>query len=418
MNNTGIERTQNMDIESLVKIYEDGSFNDKDVLTWETWYTLAKHFRMKGKNKESYECAIKGLQSVVPIDKKLLLYEEVAITAFYLGYMKEGYEACERVILSSYAEHQTRNSTINNQQFYMTKLPFKTVHNITHPFPETYIGSSSSIVPYGDGFVMNVRCVNYTITNTGSYIIRDPQQIIRTRNYLLFFNKDLRIGKGMELEDTSDCKRYPKDFRGMEDIRLILGCNAFLCTYPEINNSSIPQMCYCEYDISTGKVTKVLPLMIGSELKPEKNWIPIIINSEVYLIYSISPCKIYKLNVQTGQLELMFHLLIEEPDINLSEFRGSGGMIPYKNGWLGTIHQVHYNNRRKYFHRFIWFNHDLTVMKYSRIFYFESPNIEYNLSVCQSPTGLLVPYSVCDNSTKLGILEYDVLDSLFPNGLI
>jgi len=37
--------------------------------------------------------------------------------------------------------------------------------------------------------------------------------------------------------------------------------------------------------------------------------------------------------------------------------------IPYKNGWLATIHQVHYSNPRKYYHRFVWYSKDFQTKK-------------------------------------------------------
>ena len=98
-------------------------------------------------------------------------------------------------------------------------------------------------------------------------------------------------------------------------------------------------------------------------------------------------------------------------DLRLDDFRGSASLIPYKNGYVCSIHQVYHSSPRKYFHRLVWYNKDFTEMKYSKIFYFESAAIEFNLSICHSHEGLLMAYSCNDNSSKIGVFPYLILDT-------
>ena len=404
------------DMNLIVGMYEAGFLKDQDFITWETWYSLAKHYRFRGNNQRAYDCAMKGLELNPPKNKEYLLYEEISIVAFYIKKIEEGYQACEKVVLSHHSPWHTQNSTLHNEQYYMKKLPFKKVNPIDYVLPEHYIGSSSAIIPHREGYLFNMRSVNYSITSTGAYDIRDPDQIVRTRNFLLSMDKDLNVTNGVELLDTSGVPLYPKNIRGLEDIRLI-NANEFFCTYLEVNDQRIPQMCYCQYDCTTGNVTKIIPLSMDSELKCEKNWIPVVIDSELWFIHTVSPLKLYKLDRENGKIQLVKEITITDPDKNLTSFRGSGGLIEYKGGWLGTIHQVYHNNPRKYFHRFVWFDRNFNFMKYSRVFYFESPNIEYTVALCHSPDGLLMPYSIKDNCSKLGVIDYEVLHSLFEDGL-
>src|SRR5205807_10268434 len=135
------------------------------------------------------------------------------------------------------------------------------------------------------------------------------------------------------------------------------------------------------------------------------------VNDEVHFIYSFQPFKLYKLDRNTGNVTLIKETLVS--DHHISDFRGSGAPIRYRDQWLCTVHQCYHNSPRKYFHRFVLIDDQCTTLKYSKIFYFESPSIEYTLSLAHSPEGLLIPYSLRDNISKIGVLSYETLDKLF-----
>ena len=405
-NNSETPKDCENDTNELVSKYESRQLDDD--VTWDIWHTLANHFRINSNHAESYDCIMRGLKASSPADKEYLLYEELSIVSFYLKKMDEGYDACDKVILSPYAPWQNRNVTLNNQSFYMKKLDFARKITVNYDMPRDYIASSPSIVANKDGFLLNLRGVNYSIDKTGAYIIRDPHNIVRTRNFLLTLDNNLNVERGVELKDVSGVPLYPKNILGVEDIRLF-GTNEFLCTYLEVNDSRTPQICYGHYDPETGDIDRIVPLKVGTELKCEKNWMPCIIDGEVHFIYTVSPLRLYKLDCESGAVTLIKEGFLSDPAIKLDDFRGSGGMIPYKDGWLGTIHQVYHANPRKYFHRFIWYDAAFTTMKYSDVFYFESPGIEFNLSLCHSDNGLFVAYSQNDNTSNIGVLNYNKL---------
>jgi hypothetical protein len=251
--------------------------------------------------------------------------------------------------------------------------------------------------------------VNYSIDEKGNYIIRDPQNRVITRNFLLPFDGKTVGMEAIELIDRSGVPLYPKDILGLEDIRLF-GDHEFFCTYLEVNQSRTPQMCYGHYR-EDGTVDRIVPLQVQPTLECEKNWLPFIIDGEIHFIYSFHPFKLYKLNRDTGAITLIKDTVLSNHYI--SDFRGSGAPIRYRDQWLCTIHQCWHNNPRKYFHRFVLIDDQFTTLKYSKIWYFESPSIEYTLSLAHSPEGLLIPYSLRDNASKIGVLSYQALDQLF-----
>lgn len=388
-------------IEELDQQYRSGSLIEKD---WNVYQELSKHYRFKSKHKDSYDCATLALKSA-PQNKQFLLYEEISIVAFYINKKDEGYNACDKVIFSHEAKHDLRNSTLNNQAFYMSKMPFSKVITVDFVPPPNFIGTSASIVPDGNGYKICLRTVNYSINPKGGYIMRDPNNVVRTRNFLLSMNSNLKTEKSVELINKSNTKLYNSHIVGMEDARLF-GNNEFFCTDLEVNDRQVPQICYCKYD-DNGDVISIKPLAVTPHLQCEKNWLPFRVDDDIYFVYNSHPLKLYKLEDENVKLVKELKL----SDSRLDDFRGSASLIPYKNGYLCTIHQVYHSNPRKYFHRLIWYDKDFTTMKYSNIFYFESASIEFNLSICHSPEGLLVAYSCNDNSSKIGIFPYEILNS-------
>ena len=392
------------DIKVLHDYYKNQEYDKLD--EWDAWQLLAADFRHQSKNTESYDCCVRGLE-ICPDDDKYRFYEELAIVCYYLNRKDEGYDAADKVILSR-APWSSRNKVLKNQSYYMQKLPFKTIHNVDYVLPEKYIGSSSSIIRNGDGYIFNLRSVNYTINGKGGYDIRDPENIVRSRNFMLKMDGNFNVISDVELKDVSGIQLYPKNIRGLEDIRLINDHELF-CVYLEANDARTPQMCYCTYE-EDGRVTRIIPLSVTEKIQCEKNWLPFEDNGELYFIYRMHPLLIYKLNKTTG--DIVVHKGTELSEANIADFRGSANPIPYNGGWLCTIHQVYHDDPRNYFHRFVWFNTDFTEMKYSKVFYFESVNIEYNVSICHSNNGLILAYSIRDNASKIGIVDYATVNNL------
>jgi hypothetical protein len=406
------EEAPKFDLPTLIKMYETGATDPISLLEpqdqWEGWYLMAHHYRNRGHHQKAYECAQNSWNSNPPPSKEHLIQEEISIVAFYLGKHPEGYNACEQIVLSN-APWDLRNRTLRNQAFYMKPLPMSRSVPLDYALPLGFIASSTAIMPREGGYQANLRAVNYTINSQGGYVIRDPDQIVRTRNFILQLDLEFNIvGPGVELIDRSGIQLYPQNILGMEDIRCF-GDRQFFCTNLEVNQARVPQICYGRYD-TEGNVTELHPLMVGSELKCEKNWLPYIYKGEIRFIYTFGPFRIYRLPAATLIPELVKEIYIS--DQNIGDFRGSACPIPYKGGWLFTVHQVYYANPRGYFHRLAWADLEFTSLKYSPIFYFESPDIEYNLSICESAAGLLIAYSVRDNCSKIGILPYGDVDRM------
>jgi len=81
-------------------------------------------------------------------------------------------------------------------------------------------------------------------------------------------------------------------------------------------------------------VRKIGYLLVEQWLKP-------------YFVYKIHPLSIYKLDRETGEISPIKSEMLSE--LNITDFRGSAGLIEYKNGWLGTTHEVYFASLEKIF---------------------------------------------------------------------
>ena len=237
-----------------------------------------------------------------------------------------------------------------------------------------------------------------------------------TTNIVRYYDENFHIQWEKEIKDLSSIPKVNRrHILGIEDIRFITP-NCIYGVRADVDPEWI-SITYSDFDPKKACVDSCFRLKVRDGKRTEKNWISFIKNDEIHFIYKIEPLEIYKLDKDTKELTKVNdnpNFLNVPLEVTLGDFRGSSSAIPYKNGYILTIHIVFLNpkNVRVYYHRFCWINNDFTHIKFSKHVYFEKIGIEYNLSLCHSKYGLLVPYSVHDLNPKLGILEYEELDKL------
>jgi FkbM family methyltransferase len=377
-------------------------------LTENEWVEVCHSLYVDRQYHKLYDCCV-FLAKTVSIPKtRTLILRYLASSSYFIGDLDKSRKLYEDLLVSYHTPFNVYNDLILEYSKLMDRLPLKSRTHINFLIEEGFHPSSTSIIKKCETYLMCMRTVNYILFDDGGYRIYHQDGCIKTINHLATLDDDLNIRSFGRLIDVSKTKKYPVNIRGMEDIRLF-GDNYMLAVYPQINSLRIPQVCFGEYS-QDGIVNKILPLSLTENIQCEKNWLPFMVNDEIQVIYSFDPLTIYKVDKDTGTMELVKSKRFNQ--IKLKEFRGSAPPIPYKNGYLLTIHQVSYTMPRKYFHRFVWMDQYFDSIKYSDLFYFQSVEIEYNLSICHHKDGLLIPYSYRDSSSVIGILEYDVLDSM------
>lgn len=355
-----------------------------------------------------------------------ILNEDMFVTCYYLGKLDEGRLALNRLLFSN-IDHIAKTNAMKSAVFYTQKINSKeNIKDIT-PFKNSdekiFTPSSPSIFIKDGKAYFNIRAVNYTISNTGMYSIRHPQNYLITKNFLCMTNnwKSISSKKYNEIFSSLDCMnpRFPMHIKGLEDMRIFNVENNkihLFATCCECKSFFVPRIVYACYDIKEGEEVFVKELNIPDiPIRCEKNWGPFMDGDEIKFIYSLNPLRVYKVNK-----DFSVTLIKYKEQKNFFDMRGSAAPIPYNNGWLFTIHQIEDSLPRKYYHRLVWYDKNFENNKFSDLFYFDKIGIEFNLGIAISKGDLLFSYSVHDGSSNLLSVSLQEIDKMlqFSNSVV
>ena len=393
----------------------------------ENLYQIVNHYRLIGKNKTSlifYKLAKEVLDKNLNIDNYLFLEKDIysykldyefTIIAFYCGInniQKELYN-----IFNNCDEKSLLNNIFSNMKFYKFILKPTSILNMSFSSSFTIIedqekikfnSSSSCIIPdiTGNGYLMNIRLVNYRIDNNGNYL--DCNKNIITVNLFTKLTKQFKIIENENKIFSADKNELNRRYIGIEDIRIFKESDtslSFIGTGYHKNNT---------IGIVSGKYDISKDLLITNEIKPsfsnnlcEKNWVYTKYKNETYVIYNWYPlqiCKIIenKLNlIETKNMSKIFKYI-----------RGSTCGFEYNNEIWFVNHIVSYESPREYYHIISVFDKELNLSRYSTPFKFEGEKIEYCLSIIVEDDRFISSYSTWDRTTKIGIYDKNYIESL------
>jgi tetratricopeptide (TPR) repeat protein len=358
------------------------------------------------------------------------IYYEYTVFAAYIGVTNINYEIIQ--VLNKSTDESEVNNMFQNMKFYKDVLNINskiiidnTILSNINGEDTKFVSSSSCLIPKinNDGYKMNIRYVNYHITDSGSYLNCD-NHIISVNKYIEFDkNLNVTLEKWMELK--FDNRRYI----GIEDVKIFHDIETenllFIGTGFHKNE---------QIGIVSGNYDVNLLQFNDNELKTnftnsacEKNWIYVNYKNSTHIIYDWHPLKICKLNNETNTLSLLETR--EMPKI-FSRIRGSTCGFNYlkkvegnnNNGniaidiveseiWFVT-HIVSYENPRHYYHVIVVFDSNMNLLRYSAPFKFEGEPIEYCLSIVVENDRVLINYSTWDRTTRIGIYDKKYIDSI------
>jgi len=170
---------------------------------------------------------------------------------------------------------------------------------------------------------------------------------------------------------------------------------------------------------STGnpRTGQVLLRLEGAEIKKawmqlskrhEKNWMPVVDDDRLRLIYSTDPLMSLTWNEATG--------LVDPPVDHIPQIdallRGGSNLIPYEDGWLTVVHQIHATgkdrtslDRAVYVHRFVQFTKDLGQAKVGGPFYIKHVGIEFVSGLAHYKNKLLLAFGVGDREAWIAEID-------------
>ena len=315
-------------------------------------------------------------------------------------------------ILNNSTDNNVINITLSNMKFYKNILNTEKTIDFTNSFEKNINGelvkfnsSSSSIINYNNGYLLNIRYVNYKITNNGSYI--DYNNNVRT------LNKYVELTKNFEIicENIIDYEFKNKRIDGIEDIRIFSNNDniKFIAVSEHINKKI--GVVYGNYNKDKIIYNEIVPSFSNNNC--EKNWV--LFNDQqnnIKVIYEWYPLKICKINENDSNncsLELL-ETKYNVPNI-FKKIRGSTNGYFYNNEYWFVGHIVSYETPRHYYHILIIFDINMNLQRYSAPFKFDKEPIEYCIGLIVEPTRVIMTYSVWDGKTIIGVYNMDYISN-------
>lgn len=359
----------------------------------ESLYLLVKHFRIEGQQWKAmhYYRAAKAIpkpQVALFLESEVydhLLDYEYTVLQFYVAQTprNEGLRASTRYLLKEQSSPFLDN-VLSNLEFYIKPLTPVSVTPVPTPVVlAEYKPSSVSQVKHQGALVTNVRYVNYHTSDQGQYTARDPQNIVRTKNYHL---------EDITYVEESDLSHIETNIRGLEDVRLFSEQDRI--TYTAASKSATKdgsyRIVYGTYDASANRLSnsRVLEPPEGVQSACEKNWLRIPSassnnnsnnsNNSPLFVYTWSPLQIGTLQDDNPFLHITH--TIPTPPL-FQRLRGSANGFLHEDRIWCLTHLVKYGTPRKYYHLFVLLNKDTYQPEQVTLpFCFQGHGIEYCLS--------------------------------------
>jgi hypothetical protein len=272
---------------------------------------------------------------------------------------------------------------------------------------------------------MNIRYVNYYITENGSYIKCDKNII--TANKFVELDKDFKVINVKCFDIDFDGRRYI----GTEDVKIFndVESDNILFIGTGLHQNNFLGIVSGNYDINnnfnTNKLISNELFQNFNETQCEKNWVYVDYNNSTHIIYKWHPLQICKLNENNKHIE---HVAVLDMPKIFSHARGStcgfkyGKQMTNNNGnisityeeneiWF-VVHLVSYESPRHYYHMISVFDENMQLLRYTAPFKFEGEPIEYCLSVVVEDERVLLNYSTWDRTTKIGVYDKEYIETL------
>lgn len=367
-----------------------------------------------------------GLSLDPDIETRVKLLERISISGFYSKVARRrqlGKTACEAIATDRGNSWHTKNLARQNSTYYAPGaadiMPSTRFMEVGFTPPYDYKPMNPSIAVNGNEIWMNQRTVNYVIRPDGSYDMRGDSAI-RTTNHLLKLSHDLDVIESREIlpPDGLPDPLYNLVI-GWEDCRLFFWKGEPWCTSTvrELNHEG-----YCEIVISrivdagNGRMKFADYRVIRPGFVPrqhEKNWMPMVVGEDLFFLYSSDPTRIID---HHGNL-----VSSKVSHIASDSYRGGGSVIEFEGGWLALIHESHGmpDWRRRYMHRWVWYDAFGRLARFSESFYIKDLGIEFAAGLARHPaTGqILVSFGIHDRSSWLAVFSPDEIKrTLKPAG--
>jgi tetratricopeptide (TPR) repeat protein len=410
----------------------------------ENLFEIIEHYRYEGKNQLAYlfYSIADRMRNDHPEREYLFMQKdiydyrldyELSILGYYVNLDNHDLKLVSMKVLSNpFVANNTITNVFSNYKFYTEKaVDFDTKWwqqnklrdvlstvgmNILRENPG-FVSSTPSFVFLSKNEIMvNVRLVNYKITENGGY--ENPGTIHTINVVAILENKPTEFFNWVIVRETvlDYDKSMDNKYIGLEDIRLALvDKKIYYSANRGLDDYMVVEM--GEIDTDDMVTTNDVFLEIEGQQKIEKNWVffPSKNVGQIRMIYNWFP-------IISG--EIVDNIFFKEiaRDTNVPPFfkhiRGSCNgiyMEDVNETWF-LCHLVSYEDRRYYYHILIALDTDTGCLKrYTRLFTLEKEKVEYVLGFERIPDmeSFLLGYSILDKETKYMTLSRQWFEDRF-----
>jgi hypothetical protein len=318
---------------------------------------------------------------------------ELAHAASATEWHHEGFDACERLVLSRTTPAAVRDEARLAELAYIAPLRGCQFLRLRPHLTEPYVPCNPSILLGPDGYLVNCRAVNYR-QHRLRYRPMDQDGIYRTTNVLMTLDRSFHVVAESQIISNEPPARETK-VRGFEDVRLF-ECGdtlMMLCATTDRHPSGHVHQSLCHLD-AQGRVIRHLPLIGAFDDRAQKNWLPYAAPDGVRAIYGYDPLTILTLDVDRGSYRV--ERLVDSP-MDARRWRGSAGPIfwpePARGRRVVLVHEaVHREGadgvrERVYVHRAVEYDALFRLTRFSKPFVFAHHGVEFACGMITSWEG-------------------------------
>jgi hypothetical protein len=373
-------------------------------------YEAIKLLRLDNKHRTAWALLEQASNIPYPEDDILFIRRDVYdylldLEKTYLAYYYDKNYDVRDLFKKLLADQRTNHQLLlANYKFYSKEISEFEIDCVDLesilPNVEGYNFSSPCIIPYGSGYLVNVRLVSYNlIKDTYQYSEIMPSKTngkINTRNMYAYLDNSFHvIDHGIfELDDFNSVA-----INGLEDVRILRYKDKIM--FSATKWISYQKICIAtgEYDTTKDKLEYSI-IQSPMNRNVEKNWAMYIHKGEMKFLYDWNP--ILSGKVTSNQLSIIPNHTIS----NLPTFRGSSPGYEYKDEIYFLAHSVEYSEPRHYYHSIVVFDKNTFEYKcHSNLFTFNREKIEFGLGLIIEDKKIIISHSTWDGTSKIKIYD-------------
>ncbi len=249
-----------------------------------------------------------------------------------------------------------------------------------------------SVLKWNDQILFVTRSSNLLDRRDGSFRLDSTPH--NTINVLHRYTLDLKKISEELIDDSLTRTQCPNALLGLEDIRLFVWKDAVwalaAAIHPSEGSDAHAQQILIR--LEGNRIVEFFDLKSPNpHAAQEKNWIPMVKDGRLLIIYNFAPVAVYEF---TGEGLSLVHG--EPPKDGNFPLRGGTPFVPWGNSFLSVAHWAPYNFRGKvyYLHLFVVMDDCFDIVEISEPFFIQRRGGEFATGLIEHDGDLLLCYGV------------------------